>query len=102
MYTIVWQYRIHEGCEKQFAEGYGPRGEWMRLFSKGEGFLGTELWRDHTDPHLFVTIDRWISPAHYNRFADANAAEYERIDEKYAPMCDTERRIGDYDAVEPE
>ncbi len=101
MYTIVWQYKVHEGCETQFAEGYGPQGEWVRLFSKGDGFLGTELWRDHTKPHVFVTIDRWESPLHYNNFADGNAEEYQRIDAKYAPMCVREKRIGDYDSIVP-
>jgi len=102
MYTIVWQYKIREGCEAQFAEGYGSEGEWVRLFRKGEGFLGTELWRDHTNPLVLVTIDRWESPLHYNNFADANAEEYERIDAKYAPMCVSEKRVGDFDLVAPQ
>ena len=57
--------------------------------------------RDHTNPHVFVTVDRWTSPEHYNAFADANAEEYQRIDAKYAPMCVSEKRVGDYDMVVP-
>jgi heme-degrading monooxygenase HmoA len=100
MYTIIWKYKILEEHEAAFVAAYGADGEWVRLFRKGEGYLGTELWRDHTHPHVYVTIDRWVSPAAYNAFADAHADEYERIDAKYAPMCVSETRLGDFDAVE--
>jgi len=100
MYTIIWKYTILKEHEAAFVAGYGPEGEWVRFFRKGEGYRGTDLWRDHTRPHVFVTIDRWESPAAYNAFADAHAAEYERIDEKYAPMCRSELRLGDFDTLD--
>lgn len=99
MYTIIWKYRILQEHEAAFVAGYGPEGEWVRFFRRAEGYHGTELLRDHTERYTFVTIDRWASAGAYNAFADANAEEYQRIDEKYAAMCVSEVRLGDFDSA---
>jgi len=49
MYVILWRFRPVVGRESEFERAYGPCGEWVRLFRREEGYLGTELLRRSDD-----------------------------------------------------
>lgn len=40
----VWQYDVAEDDVDSFESAYGPAGSWAELFSRSEGFRGTELF----------------------------------------------------------
>jgi heme-degrading monooxygenase HmoA len=96
MYVIVWQFVPRQGCESEFEQAYGPRGRWAEFFRTGEGYHGTELWRGDGS---WLTVDRWQSEQHYERFRRERLAEYEAIDREMERLTDRETRIGAFTTV---
>ena len=101
-HVCVWEFVVAEGSRNAFEDSYGPGGRWARLFSKGAGYLGTELLRDHTDPNRYLTIDRWRSERDYLAFRNRFKAEYEDLDRQCEAMTIRELKIGDFVEVGPD
>lgn len=94
-YVVIWEFRIHSGCEVAFERAYGPDGDWARLFRKGEGYLGTDLLQDDADgAHRYLTIDRWESEAAFTRFKSRYLEEYHRLDQDCEGLTAEERLLG--------
>lgn len=88
--TIFWEYQVNMGCESEFERVYGSDGDWVELFKQGDGYLGTEIFRDVSVPRHYITIDRWVSKEAYKDFHQKFAQEYGVIDERLD--CLTERQ----------
>ena len=97
MYGILWEFRVREGAEQRFVEGYGPKGDWARLFQRSAGYRRTELARSTSDSRLFFTFDYWNSQEEFERFRREHAAAYEELDKKFEGLTETERRIGAFE-----
>ena len=69
MYVIVWEYEVGPEHAAAFEALYGADGDWARLFRWAEGYVETRLYRDTARPMLYLTIDRWLSRAAYEAFA---------------------------------
>ena len=67
---------------------------WATFFRAGEGYLGTELFRDVTQSARYLTIDRWISQSAYEDFRRDHLTEYETIDECCQALTEQELRLG--------
>ena len=80
MYIIVWEYQVRPKHLPDFEKIYANDGAWAKLFNKNEGYLGTELLRDETDTHRFLTIDRWVSVDAFNEFKTNWQTEYDALD----------------------
>jgi heme-degrading monooxygenase HmoA len=93
-YLIMWEFRAKAGSEKRFEQAYGPKGVWAQFFALGEGYAGTELNQDLKDKLRYVTLDRWVSEEHYQRFRATHAQEYTAIDKECEELTDAEREIG--------
>ena len=65
MYVLLWRFRPLVGRQSDFERAYGPSGPWVRLFRRGEGYLGTELLRRSDDSGEYLVLDRWASRAAY-------------------------------------
>lgn len=96
MYIIVWEFRIKRGEEVAFQRAYGPDGEWVRLFDRGEGYLGTELLQDERDEQRCLTLDRWASPAAYAAFRAKWQEEYRAVDQACESLTEHETLIGTF------
>jgi len=96
MYVIIWEYRAKEGRESAFEQIYGPAGDWVRLFQRGEGYLGTDLLRDTATPRRYVTIDRWALPSAYETFRRQWQSDYEALDARCAPLTEQEALLGTF------
>jgi heme-degrading monooxygenase HmoA len=96
MYVIVWQFAPKPGCEPEFERVYGPQGRWAELFRSGDGYHGTELWRGNG---VWLTVDRWQSEQHYDRFRREREKEYEAIDRELERLTERETRIGTFTSV---
>ena len=99
MHVIVWEFRVHAGCESDFERTYGPQGAWAQLFATGDGYLGTELLRDRDAPGRYLTIDRWTDAAAYARFHDERSTEYATLDAMCEPWTLSETSLGQMDSV---
>ena len=94
MYTIVWRYRVRPDRAGEFERVYGARGDWARLFAQGEGYVGTELYREAGEGGRFLTVDEWRSQADYDRFRTAHAVDYGAIDRRCEEFTDSEECLG--------
>jgi len=94
MYAIIWEFRPADGRREEFEAAYGRDGEWARLFSRADGYLGTDLVRDTADATRYLTIDRWRSRQDYDAFRARFAAEYEELDAACEQLTSPEALIG--------
>jgi len=93
-YLIIWEYRVRAGMEKRFEKVYRSDGDWPRLFSQHESYIGTELIHNLKSARTYVTLDFWLSQAAYDEFQEQHSAEYNALDEKCEPMTESELEIG--------
>jgi hypothetical protein len=96
MYVIVWQFVARRGHEAEFEAAYGPDGRWAGFFRAGDGYHGTELWRGSGS---WITVDRWQSEGHYQRFRRERLAQYEALDREMESLTERETQIGTFTAV---
>jgi heme-degrading monooxygenase HmoA len=95
-FQTIWEFRVPEGARDEFASHYGPEGSWAHLFARGEGYLGTELLQDATDPERFLTIDHWLSQDDFETFKTRFAEEYAALDARCEALTAGERAIGQF------
>jgi len=98
-YVILWEFHVRAGREAAFESAYGPAGDWARLFQQAEGYLGTELLRDHEEPGRYLTLDRWASRAAFESFHGERREEYEALDRQCEGLTASEIRLGSFSAV---
>ena len=98
-YLIIWDFRVRPGMEERFEKVYGPQGDWAQFFTRGAGYVGTELNHDLKDSRRYVTLDFWISREAYENFRQRHAAEYGALDQKFEELTETELEIGKFERV---
>jgi heme-degrading monooxygenase HmoA len=91
---IVWEFFVQPEHAKSFESAYGAKGDWARLFGRGSGYLGTFLLKDDGISTRYMTVDRWFSKQHYDRFRLEHAEEYHRLDSQFQSLTTTENQIG--------
>jgi hypothetical protein len=96
MYVIVWQFVAKRGRAAEFETAYGPDGRWVEFFRTGDGYHGTELWRGSES---WITVDRWQSEGHYQRFRREHLARYEELDGEMESLTERETQIGTFTPV---
>jgi heme-degrading monooxygenase HmoA len=94
MHVIIWQFIVLDPQLEQFVEAYGSGGEWVRLFRRAEGYIGTDLLRSWGDSTLFLTVDRWESAACFDRFREDFSDEYRRLDARLMGLSASEKKVG--------
>jgi heme-degrading monooxygenase HmoA len=97
MIAILWSYEVRPAALVDFDRAYGPDGDWALLFRRGEGYLGTELFRGPGGARL--TLDRWRSRADFEAFMEAHGADYSALDRATEGWTIEERRLGTWEAV---
>ena len=98
MYTVVWDYEVRPEHVDSFIEAYRPGGLWARLFHRGEGYMGSELYRSTDQATRFVTIDRWRSREQFAEFMVKHREAYASLDARCDAWTVTEQRLGE---IEP-
>ena len=93
-YVIVWEFWVRQDRVTEFVEKYGPEGAWARFFRGSREYLRTELVRDVTADHRFLTLDYWQTEEEFKRFREQNLAEYERLDKEFEGLTEKETRLG--------
>ena len=98
MYTVVWSYEVRPEHQDRFIDAYKPGGRWARLFHRGEGYMGSELYRSTEEAAHFVTIDRWRSREHFANFMVGHRELYADLDATCDSWTVSEQRLGE---IEP-
>ena len=99
MYVIIWKYQVKLERIDEFEHIYRPEGQWEELFKKGNGFIGTELFRDVERPQRYITIDRWESVKDYKDFQAQWKEEYKVLDAQCEDLTETESLLGKWETV---
>lgn len=99
MYVIIWEYRVNPARVADFEKIYGENGSWAELFQKGNGYLGTELLHDLSDPDHYMTIDQWISFTDYKSFLSTWKKEYEKLDAQCEGLTKQETSLGKWEKI---
>jgi quinol monooxygenase YgiN len=95
-YAFVWEYVVRPERADEFYRTYGPHGAWVQLFSRAEGYVRTELFRDESRPNRFVTIDVWVSRDAHDAFRQRFSQEYTALDAQCEAYTLSERFVGDF------
>jgi maltooligosyltrehalose trehalohydrolase len=97
---ILWEFRVKGGAQAEFEARYGAEGDWVRLFRRGEGYLGTVLRRDDASG-LYRVVDSWRDAAAYRAFKERLAAEYGALDRECEALIEEERCLGELEGPPP-
>ena len=68
VYVRVWEYQVPAEHVEAFVAAYGADGDWARLFRRGRGYGGTDLYRAADGSARFLTVDRWDDEAAWAGF----------------------------------
>ena len=97
MIAVVFSYEARDA--EEFERVYGPDGEWARFFSRGRGYIGTELLRDIEMRGRYLVIDRWESIDAYNTFATERRDDWMRRVDDTRYHFEQELRFGTFESV---
>jgi heme-degrading monooxygenase HmoA len=95
-YATLWEFVVDPERQPEFEKRYGVEGDWVRLFRRAGGYLGSELLRDRRDPARFLTIDRWRTREDFLAFRREHGAEYERLDRELEGLATRETPLGEF------
>jgi heme-degrading monooxygenase HmoA len=93
---VVWEFVVRADAAQRFLRAYGPDGDWGRLFAAHDGFRGTVLLRDLSQPRRYLTVDSWDSAEHRAAMLVAAREEYERLDRSCEELTESERDVGTF------
>jgi len=96
-YTTLWEFLVRAEHVEEFERAYGPDGDWVALFRRAAGYLGSWLLRDRSNPLRFITIDRWESAGAHRAFHSAFSREYAQLDARCAHLTAREVALGSFD-----
>jgi len=94
---IVWEFIVRDGRISAFERHYGAEGTWAELFRGSQGYRGTILWRDKSDPRRYLTVDAWDSREAFEEMKARVAKEYARLDGQCADLTDAENYLGTFE-----
>jgi heme-degrading monooxygenase HmoA len=100
MFVIVWEYMARPDRIEEFEALYRPDGDWVALFRRSSGFVGTTLMRDLHDPDRYVIADRWSTDAAYEAFQRDHADDYAALNARGEQLHRAEHLIGRFQFVD--
>jgi quinol monooxygenase YgiN len=95
-YAYLWEFDVPSANQSEFERIYGPAGEWVEMFRRAPGYLGTHLLRDRSKATRYVTIDRWRDEQAYREFRTKYAVEYAALDLECEGLASLETSLGSY------
>ena len=99
MFIVLWEYQVGQEKQNEFMRIYAADGAWTKLFRKADGYLGTELMRDETQPARFLTIDRWESKESFDAFQAHFDKEYQELDAQCEGLTEQETLLGRWQSL---
>ena len=94
-FTTLWEFIVLPARQAEFESHDGPEGDWVRLFRRGTGYLGSELLQDRANSQRYLTIDRWESIEAWRAFRSRFAEDYEQLDREFEGLASRETALGE-------
>lgn len=98
-YVYVWEYIVKAESAAEFERVYGPSGDWVELFRRSEGYVGTQLHRDRSRSGRYLTVDYWRSRDDFSSFREDFASEFDALDQRCQALTQEERFVGEFTPV---
>lgn len=98
IFVYVWEYIVKAERESEFKKIYGPGGDWVRLFNRDVGYLGTELHQDISNNQRYLTVDYWVSKKTRDNFREKFYVEFEKLDQQCESLTEREIFLGDFES----
>jgi len=98
-FAYIWQYTVDPAHREDFLAAYRPGGDWTRLMSRYDGYIGTQLLGDIDDGARFVTVDYWASKAARDAFRTKSRKEFGELDRRCEAFTIAETFLGDFSEV---
>ena len=99
VFVRVFQYSAAPGKSAEFEKAYGADGDWVPLFAKSDGYIGSTLER--AEGNRYRTQDVWRSAADFTAFLSANQRAYDDLERQHAPLKLTEEHCGHFTEPQP-
>ena len=99
-FVYIWEYAVADDNIERFIKAYGEKGDWVKLFSQDDAYIGTRLHRDLNNSNRFVTTDYWISKTANDLFLQKFVQEYKDIDRRLEELTESETFIGDFEIID--
>ena len=93
---IAWSFVVRPEHRRDFERAYGQRGDWVRLFRTGDGYIKTELHRDPENTAGYITLDFWRGREQYEAFRERAKSAYQEIDARLERLTENEELLGDF------
>jgi len=97
-YLTLWRFQVPEENVLVYEAAYGFDGPWAALFDGTDGYLGTELVRVNATG-TYMTINRWRSRSHLERFTRSRQPDYDEIDALFEPLTTSQEFVAAGDAT---
>ena len=97
MVKIVWVFVARPERVAEFEERYGSQGDWAKLFRRGHGYRGTEMWGSVESPGTYLVTDSWDAAEDFTQFKERFGAEYAELDRESEQLTSGEKHLGDYE-----
>lgn len=98
-FVTVWEFVVRSGAEAEFERVYGPAGEWVALFRRGQGYLRSDLNRDLNHARRYLVFDHWDSREAYEDFRVQHKPDYDALDLRCEGLTERETPLGYFTAV---
>lgn len=99
MYAYVWEFQARPEADDAFRRLYGPEGDWVALFRRASGYVGTRLLCDPDRRFHYVTVDAWESAEAHRAFRASFAAEFAALDRRGEALTARETFLGEFDVA---
>jgi len=93
MFQVIWELKVKFKEMDKFGQFYDPKGEWVKFFSRANGYEGTEVLDSGEGDNIFLVIDHWESEEAFNECVRSRKADYDSLEEKAKAASRTKKRI---------
>jgi heme-degrading monooxygenase HmoA len=97
IFVYLWEFHVRKNQRREFGKTYGLRGNWVKLFRRAKGYVGSELLTDVGREGWYITIDTWESKKSYEAFRKTSRKEFDLLDKACESMTQEERYLGSFE-----
>lgn len=93
MFKVIWELKVKFKEREKFEAFYDPKGDWVKFFSRANGYEGTEVLESGEGDNVFLVIDEWVSEEAFNQYVTSRKDDYDMLEEKAKAASRTKKRI---------
>ena len=93
MFQVIWELKVKFKEREKLEAFYDPKGEWVKFFSRANGYQGTEVLESGEGDNSFLVIDEWEAEEDFNACVKSCKADYDLLEEKAKAASRSKKRI---------